>query len=187
MAERSGRSKAAIFRAHEAFLDDPDLLGDVERRVDGGESAGVGNYCLMCYGGDDLNPVEVNAALKLEAGWATSLRVAAPDTTYRLSASGNDFLVHRRSVSEFFVLENRNQSGRDSAIPDSGLAIWHVEVNGSNSSEQMTAADHYYISLEQADGRFDLEHNANAGDGGDCYASPGPTAFSASTTPRCRR
>ena len=149
----------------------------------GGESAGVGNYCLMCYGGDDLNPVEINAALKLEAGWATSLRVAAPDTTYRLSASGNDFLVHRRSVSEFFVLENRNQSGRDSAIPDSGLAIWHVEVNGSNSNEQMTAADHYYISLEQADGRFDLERNANAGDGGDCYASPGPTAFSASTTP----
>jgi phosphocarrier protein FPr len=40
VANRSGGSKAGIFRAHEAFLDDPDLLGAVERRVDGGESAG---------------------------------------------------------------------------------------------------------------------------------------------------
>ena len=44
----------------------------------GGESAGVGNYCLMCFGGNDLNPVEINAALKHQAGWTTTLRNATP-------------------------------------------------------------------------------------------------------------
>ncbi|MET0324785.1 MAG: phosphoenolpyruvate--protein phosphotransferase [Ilumatobacteraceae bacterium] len=37
---RSGGQKAAIFRAHEAFLDDPDLLAAVSRTIRRGHSAG---------------------------------------------------------------------------------------------------------------------------------------------------
>jgi phosphocarrier protein FPr len=37
---RSGAAKAAIFRAHEAFLDDPDLLAEVNRAIRRGQSAG---------------------------------------------------------------------------------------------------------------------------------------------------
>ena len=37
---RSGAQKAAIFRAHEAFLDDPELLAAVDRSIRGGQSAG---------------------------------------------------------------------------------------------------------------------------------------------------
>ncbi len=37
---RSGAQKAAIFRAHEAFLDDPDLLAAVGRSIREGQSAG---------------------------------------------------------------------------------------------------------------------------------------------------
>ena len=40
MKARSGAQKAAIFRAHEAFLDDPDLLAAVARSIRGGQSAG---------------------------------------------------------------------------------------------------------------------------------------------------
>ena len=149
----------------------------------GGESAGVGNYCLMCYGGNDLNPVEINAALKHVAGWTTSLRHAVPGTSYRLAAAGNDFLIHERTPQEHFICENRNKSGRDAAIPDSGLAIWHVEAGGNNSNEQMTAASHYYISLEQADGAFQLEHNQNTGDTSDLFAGPGASGFDGATTP----
>ena len=34
--ERAGRSQAAIFRAHQAFLDDPDLIAEVHARMRGG-------------------------------------------------------------------------------------------------------------------------------------------------------
>jgi M6 family metalloprotease-like protein len=149
----------------------------------GGESAGVGHYCLMCYGGNDFNPVDINAVMKYQAGWTTTLRTAAPGTTYRLAAAGNDFLVHHRSPQEYFVAENRNKAGRDAAIPDSGLAIWHFDVTGNNSNEQMTPASHYYISLEQADGAFHLERNMNAGDTSDLFSGPGAVSFRNDSSP----
>ncbi|MFT3720015.1 M6 family metalloprotease domain-containing protein [Pseudorhodoferax sp.] len=153
----------------------------------GNESAGVGNYCLMCNGGPDKNPVEVNAYLKNAAGWTTSLTTLQPSTTYTLPAGSNDFLIHRRSATEYFILENRQRSGRDAGLPDAGLAIWHVDEAGSNNDEQMTAAQHYELSLEQADGKFDLEHGANSGDTGDLFdAATVSPRFGAATVPDSR-
>src|SRR5918912_273597 len=37
--QRAGPNQAAIFRAHQALLDDPDLLSDVRTRIDAGHSA----------------------------------------------------------------------------------------------------------------------------------------------------
>jgi M6 family metalloprotease-like protein len=152
----------------------------------GGESNGVGHYCLMCFGGSNTNPTHACAYLKNFAGWATSLRQVAPGMTYNVLAGRNDFLIHRRNQTEYFIIENRAQSGRDAALPDAGLAIWHVDETGSNSNEQMTAAQHYECSLEQADGRFDLEKKVNAGDSGDLYGGPSAASFGPSTAPNSR-
>lgn len=104
------------------------------------QSNGVGDYCLMCYGGPDKNPTEVCAFLKNEAGWASSVAVMQPSTTYALVAGSNNFLLHQRSATEYFILENRQRTGRDAGLPDAGLAIWHVDETGSNNNEQMTPA-----------------------------------------------
>lgn len=149
----------------------------------GGESAGVGSYCLMCWGADDQNPVQICAYLKNEAGWATKAVPITPGLTATLDAANNDFYVYAKSETEYFILENREQTGRDTFLPDAGLAIWHVDENGSNSDEQMTPTQHYECSLEQADNRFDLEHNRNYGDTDDLYGSPSSTGFSDTTSP----
>ena len=109
----------------------------------GTESNGVGDFCLMCFGGPDKNPTEVSAYLKNEAGWTSSLTTMQPSTTYSLAAGNNNFLIHQRSATEYFILENRQRTGRDAGLPDAGLAIWHVDELGNNSNEQMTAAMHY--------------------------------------------
>lgn len=44
---RSGAAKAAIFRAHEAFLDDPDLVADTIRTIRSGTSAGWAWRCVI--------------------------------------------------------------------------------------------------------------------------------------------
>jgi hypothetical protein len=64
-----------------------------------------------------------------------------------------------------------------------GLLVWHVDerVTTANTRPQMTPAEHYRISLEQADGLFDLERFVNTGDPGDVYV-PG-TTFGPWTTP----
>ncbi|MET1086760.1 MAG: M6 family metalloprotease domain-containing protein [Arthrobacter sp.] len=143
---------------------------------------GIGHYSLMCFGGADKNPTQVEAYLKHAAGWSSRVTTLAAGTTATVEAGKNDFLIHARNTSEYFILENRQQSGRDAALPDAGLAIWHVDVNGNNSNEQMTASQHYECSLEQADNRFDLERRANAGDVEDLYGGAAGT-FGAATAP----
>ena len=152
----------------------------------GNQSAGVGHFCLMCYGGNNKNPVQVCAYLKNEAGWATQATPITPGLTATLSAANNDFFVYAKNATEYFIVENRQKTGRDTFLPDAGLAIWHVDENGSNSDEQMTPAQHYECSLVQADNRFDMEKNANAGDAEDLFSSPNDTQFSDSTSPNSK-
>ncbi|MDM0077279.1 M6 family metalloprotease domain-containing protein [Variovorax sp. J2P1-59] len=147
------------------------------------DSYGIGNYCLMCYGGNDKNPVQINAYLKNQSGWATKAVPLTPGTSATLSAANNDFYVFSKSATEYFIVENRQKAGRDVFLPDDGLAIWKVDEAGSNSNQQMTSALHYECSLIQADARFDMEKQANAGDSDDLYASPTKTQFSDSTSP----
>ncbi|MET1088446.1 MAG: M6 family metalloprotease domain-containing protein [Arthrobacter sp.] len=143
---------------------------------------GIGHYSLMCFGGSDKNPTQVEAYLKHAAGWASRVTTLASGATATVEAGKNDFLIHARNATEYFILENRQQSGRDAALPDAGLAIWHVDVNGNNSNEQMTAALHYECSLEQADNRFDMERKVNGGDVEDLYGGAAAT-FGAATAP----
>jgi hypothetical protein len=136
----------------------------------GGESAGVGGYCLMCAGGnlDPRNPTQVGAYLKYKAGWASASPITAGFSGVARS-EGNQAFIHRRNGTEYFLLENRHQAGRDQALTDSGLALWHVDELGDNSREQMTATDHYECSLVQADGMHHLEGGNTFGDDTDLF------------------
>jgi M6 family metalloprotease-like protein len=139
------------------------------------DSVGVGAWCLMCAGADadPRNPAQFCAWLKLKAGWAGSLRPTPRDgAVVELSSQGNDFLVRRKgnSRAEYFLLENRLRQGRDAGLPGEGLAIWHIDENGDRDANEMTRERHYVVSLEQADGRFDLERTlSNAGDAEDLF------------------
>jgi hypothetical protein len=152
----------------------------------GAESNGVGEFSLMCSFGPDTNPTQVDAYLKDVAGWTSRLTVLKPGITASVAAGSNDFLVHRKSATEYFIMENRQQSGRDTGIPDAGLAIWHVDQFGSNNQEQMTPSEHYELSLEQADDLFDLEYGLNQGDPGDLFGGPAARSFGSGTAPSSR-
>jgi M6 family metalloprotease-like protein len=151
----------------------------------GPESSGVGSFCLMCAGGtaDPRNPAQICGYLKYRAGWATMVAQAASAGSLTLDASANAFVIHRRDPFEYFLIENRHQAGRDAALPDSGLAIWHVDELGDNSNEQGTASYHYECSLVQADGRYDLEAGIGQGDGDDLFHAGWRDRFADDTAP----
>jgi M6 family metalloprotease-like protein len=162
--------------------DFPDLY---DYGYDGFKSCGVGNYCLMGFGGsNDKNPVQVNAYLKKEAGWANRV-TPLTDGTYTAKAEANEFFIFPRDSfeTEFFIIENRTPENRDISLPSSGLAIWHVDVRGDNECQDMTSKKHYECSLEQADGRNDLEHGVNPGDADDLFNKNNGSAFGNSTKP----
>jgi M6 family metalloprotease-like protein len=151
----------------------------------GGESAGVGYYCLMCAGNhaDPKNPVSINAYLKRLSGWAKTVTPLEHGKTLTLEAGGNDMAMLAKNDDEYFLIENRQKTGRDAALPDAGLAVWHVDELGNNSNEAMTAASHYELSLEQADGLFELERFRQLqGNDTDLYAGAA-ARFADDTTP----
>lgn len=167
------------------LCDFPDLY---DYGVPGIKSAGTGSYCLMGAGGNAnrRNPTQICAYLKYQAGWANSVTEITPGLTATAPANTNDFFIHSKSQAEYFLIENRHKAGRDSALPDSGLAIWHVDELGDNSNEQMTLASHYECSLEQADGQFDLERGQAGGDDKDLFHAGWRDQFSDSTVPASR-
>lgn len=152
----------------------------------GNESAGVGHYCLMCFGGpDEKNPTQVSAYLKYKAGWADKVTPLAEET-YTATAGTNGFFLIAKSPVEYYIIEARNRENRDRSLPSEGLAIWHVDELGDNENEEMTPQKHYECSLIQADNRFDLEHRVNAGDAGDLFNRISNPSFGDSTKPHSR-
>jgi hypothetical protein len=99
----------------------------------------------------------------------------------------NTVLKYRTSKAhEYFLVENRSRMGLDRGLPASGLAVYHCDILGSNELQQGTATRHYQCALLQADGRRDLELDANQGDGEDLFMAIQGTALSSSSTPHTR-
>jgi M6 family metalloprotease-like protein len=154
----------------------------------GGESFGVGPYCLMCAGGNisPKNPVHIGAYLKFRAGWAESATALAAGSTITLRSDRNQFALQRKSNTEYYVIENRQKHARDTALPAAGLAIWHVDELGDNSNEQMSPTRHYECTLVQADGKSELEQKINNGDPKDLFSAAQNGTFGHTSEPPSR-
>ena len=155
------------------------------------DSHGIGAFCLMCYGLniDEKNPTQVNAYLKFQAGWANSVTELTGGLNASVKAGVNDFFILRKNQTEYFIIENRQKTGHDLALPAAGLAIWHIDELGRNDNQSMTPASHYECSLVQADGEFDFERfepNRPFGDAKDLFHGGGNTRFGDATNPNSR-
>jgi M6 family metalloprotease-like protein len=156
----------------------------------GGDSEGMGIYCLMCAGGAvgaaNKNPTNISAYLKHAAGWTGSLIQITDGLTAAATAGMNQFFMHSKSPTEYFILENRYAEGRDKYLTDSGLAICHVDHLGSNDNQAGTPSSHYECALMQADGENDLERGENIGDDKDLFNAEGITRFGDATKPNSK-
>ena len=169
------------------LLDYPDLY-DYDL-----DSLGVGSHCLMGsgnYNNGGRTPSPINGYFKSIVGWSNVKNVTADDTvTVSMPSTGNVAYRFRKpgTPTEFFILENRGDGDKwAAASPDKGIAIWHIdETVTGNNDQDMTRDSHYQVSLEQADGDFDLENNRNGGDGADLFDQASPR-FAVDTTPNAR-
>lgn len=169
----------------------PDMYDYGERDGDNVVSAGIGMYCLMGAGNHldfGRSPSPVCSYLRDLAGWCdneTDLNTAG--AFQAVHGDYNRVLKFRTSKpNEYFLVENRSKMDMDRALPASGLAVYHCDIFGSNELQAGTAAQHYQCALVQADGRRDLERNANQGDGTDLYDGVQGVALSGETSPHSR-
>jgi immune inhibitor A len=155
-----------------------------------GSSEGIGDWCLMAggsWGGGGDRPVHPSAWCKANQGWV-SVDNRVGNGTVSIPDVKMSRVVHRLwkdggGGDEYFLVENRQQTGFDTSLPGSGLLVWHVdEAQPGNTNE-----NHYKVALMQADGKRQMELNVNRGDAGDPY--PGTShnnTFNATSKPNSK-
>jgi M6 family metalloprotease-like protein len=142
-------------------------------------SEGIGDWGVMAGGswngvtrGGDT-PAHMSAWSKYFLGWVTPTQVtgtlpnelvdqaATSADVYQLLSGGPP----NTNTGEYFLVENRQQTGFDTALPGSGLAIWHIDDSITTQNDQECSppnncsSTHYRVALVQADGLWELESN----------------------------
>jgi M6 family metalloprotease-like protein len=160
-------------------------------------SYGVGRWCLMGFGSQGnwgANPVAPCAWAKAKLGWLTPIEVGTSITGAPIPASETSPTVYRlrnhtMADGEYFLVENRQHIGADLYLPGDGLVIYHVDENQADNNLEWycpegTGSGHALVAVEQADGLWDLERNANQGDWADPWPGiTGARAFGSATVP----
>ena len=169
----------------------PDMYDYGKRDGDFEKSQGIGRYCLM-GSGNHLNerrtPAPVCSYLRELAGWVDEVVLLESPAQHSLPHGAYDkaWKSPTNLPNEYFMVENRSQTGLDSHLPASGLAVYHCDTLGSNEWQDGTRNNHYQCALLQADGHLDLENNRNAGDPSDLFSDIDGVALSDETTPSSR-
>ena len=182
--------------AHETghFFGLPDLY-DTD-----GSSQGAGSWAMMAnswgFNYDQLTPPHFCAWSKVFLGWVTPTVITAPGTFPAAQVETNAVvyqLTNGYPVGEYLLIENRQPVGFDSAMPQGGLCIWHIDdakgsiyANNVNDDEGHPwqggwpgNGKHYRVALLQADANYDLERNLTSGDSGDPYRLGGTNSIGA--------
>lgn len=109
-----------------------------------------------------------------------------------LNESNRACVIQTESENEFFLFENRQQTGWDKYLPGHGMLVWHIDYNKSawTWNAVNTQRQHNYVDIEEARGSWvkmsdftsDVAYNQALAD----YAFPGSlgvTSFTDNTTP----
>lgn len=153
-----------------------------------GDSGGAGSYCLMSYT-NDKNPVPPNPYFRWNAGWVGYTRLNDYPSGSQIIVNAGSLSAYRwdgTASNEFFMIENIRKTGRWRYMPDEGLLIWHIDTKGNNNYNQMTYSNHFMVSVEQADGLYQLEKNINSGGANDLFHSGWKDKFDNTTTPNSK-
>jgi immune inhibitor A len=154
-------------------------------------SAGTGRWDLMAGGSwnDGGNrPAHPTCWCKAVVGWLSPEIIfnTQKDVTIKPfagNAQAYKLPIGSTTSKEYFLVTNRQKTGFDSHLPGEGMIIEHVDDNQSNNTDE----NHYHIDIEQCDGKFDLNKNANRGDASDPFPTDANDKFTDSTTPNSKK
>ena len=145
-----------------------------------GNGGSAGRYSLMSNSGT-TNPIYVDAYLRAAAGWVTPREL--PSAPALITVSNRLDCVWRYSnpsdSKQYYLIENRQNKGRDSNIPGGGILIWRCDETGDNEYPERLSGFTGYgyatnrvsseLSLEQADGLYELERRTKSSDANDLW------------------
>ncbi len=160
---------------------------------------GMGYWDLMdggSYNDDGYRPAGYTSYERWVAGWRTPVELTATTQVNNMPAYANtsapSYIIYNPGNSnEYFLLENRQQTGWDTDVPGEGLLILHVDYdasawssntpNDTPSHQRMTwipADNNYQYTTYQGTKYYTFDGMAN-----DPFPYGSVNSFGASTTP----
>lgn len=111
-----------------------------------------GNFTNKGWCPPNFSPLE-----KMLMGWLEPVRLTEPTTVKDMKPVADGGVVYQISHtrSEYYLLENRQQTGWDAGVPGKGLVIWHVYYNRNlwKYNAVNNDADQFRYDLIHADNR----------------------------------
>lgn len=144
-----------------------------------------GKFSTLDYGpylNDGCTPPLYSAFERYAVNWLEPTLLAAEgDMTLRPIGDNEAGIIYTENDNEFFLFENRQNTGWDTYLPGHGMMVWHVDYVADiwNRNCVNNLASHQYVDLIEADA-FPTEDTKS----GDPFpGAAGITRFDATTTP----
>ena len=158
------------------ICDFPDLYA-----YTGGLGNGIGNWSLMSGRTDDCHPQNFSAYLRVAAGWVAPQTLPATSgwVTVRCDLQDVWKYPHPTDKKQYYLIENRQAMGTDASLKGSGIVIYRCNKAGDNTKGKRTTASvfadygyatnrmSYEVSIEQADGLYEIERDVKGHWNGD--------------------
>lgn len=170
----------------------PDLYHTADQY--GTENYTPSSWSVLDYGpynNDGCTPPTYSIFERNAMGWIDPLVLDKTPRTVSLEhieSSNYGCIIPTAKNTEFFLLENRQQSNWDKYLPGHGMLIWHIDYNASVWSQNAVnnTKSHQYVDIEEANNNPNgTSETAMSG-----YAFPGTggryTSFTDNTTPNMK-
>lgn len=106
------------------------------------------------YNNNSRTPPCYSAFERLSLGWLEPLKIdRAANLKIPPIAENQAYYIPTEREEEYFILENRQQTGWDKYIPYHGMLVWHIDYNENiwRYNTVNDRKDHQYVDLIEAD------------------------------------
>lgn len=121
-----------------------------------------GNWSIMDYGSynnDGCTPCSYSIFERNAFGWIDPIVLDGPNSISleNIHDTNTGAVILTPSKNEFFLLENRQQTGWDKYLPGHGMIIWHIDYSASvwKSNSPNNDATHQRVDIVEASGLSD--------------------------------
>lgn len=111
------------------------------------------------YNNDGCTPPIYSAYERNAMGWTEPIvlqeNVGLTISLSHIEKSNQVYLIPTQNKAEFFLLENRQQSGWDKYVPGHGLLVWHIDYTNPTVFRRNIVnndATHQYVDIIEAGG-----------------------------------
>lgn len=115
--------------------------------INGGSGKGFGKYSIMdqgCYNNEGFTPCSYTALERSMIGWLTPTELGdefGQKTLQDINQENQAYILYNpENKNEYFLFENRQQTGWDKHLPGHGMLISHVNYNKDKWEQNLVNA-----------------------------------------------